>query len=71
VKLDTSGCKISWYMYEKEHRLGAFAEREREENEEGTAVEFRPVKRKTGAKDGERKEGLIVGVGVGEPKSER
>jgi hypothetical protein len=29
------------------------------------------VKRKTGAKDGERREGLIVGVGVGEPESER
>jgi hypothetical protein len=54
---------MSWYMYDKEHKLGAFTEREREENEEGTAMELRPVKRKTGAKDGERREGLIVGVG--------
>jgi hypothetical protein len=66
---------MSWYTYEKEHKLGVFAEREGEVNEEGIAVEFRPVKRKTGAKDGERREGLIVGVGVGvgvgEPESER
>jgi hypothetical protein len=71
VKLDTSGSKMSWYTYEKEHKLGAFAEREREENEEGTAVELRHVKRKTGVKDGERREGSIVGVGVGEPESEK
>jgi hypothetical protein len=69
TKLDTSGSKLSWYTYDKEHKLGAFAEREREENDGGTAVELRPVKRKMGAKDGEKGEGLIVGVG--EPESER
>jgi hypothetical protein len=62
---------MSWYTYEKEHKLGAFAEREREENEEGTAVEFRHVKSKTGVKDGdgEKRKGLIVDVG--EPESEK
>jgi hypothetical protein len=69
LKLDTSGSKMSWYTYEKEHKLGAFAEREGKKNEEGTAVELRHVKRKTGAKNGERREGLSVGVG--EPESEK
>jgi hypothetical protein len=32
-------------------------------------VELRPVKRKTDAKDGDRREGLVVGVG--EPESEK